>query len=123
MVPRVVTAASLSLLPWPLPMAAATVATVATGMTAVPVSVPPSRSAPAQPTVATVTMAVMAAPVAPASAPAWPLLVELTPATTAQRSEEHTSELQSLMRISYAVFCLKKKTNQQTHKLHNNEQM
>src|SRR3546814_7380321 len=34
-----------------------------------------------------------------------------------QRSEEHTSELQSLMRTSYAVFCLKKKTNtqQQTH--------
>src|SRR3546814_6972364 len=27
------------------------------------------------------------------------------------RSEEHTSEIQSLMRISYAVFCLKKKTN------------
>src|SRR3546814_7784181 len=32
-----------------------------------------------------------------------------------ERSEEHTSELQSLMRISYAVFCLKKKTIQ-THK-------
>src|SRR3546814_3327521 len=31
------------------------------------------------------------------------------------RSEEHTSELQSLMRISYAVFCLKKKNKQQTH--------
>src|SRR3546814_7660128 len=31
--------------------------------------------------------------------------------TTYMRSEEHTSELQSLMRISYAVFCLKKKTN------------
>src|SRR3546814_3565506 len=32
--------------------------------------------------------------------------------TTAEaRSEEHTSELQSLMRISYAVFCLKKKNN------------
>src|SRR3546814_9729234 len=31
------------------------------------------------------------------------------------RSEEHTSELQSLMRISYAVFCLKKKTNGQRH--------
>src|SRR3546814_5226121 len=31
-------------------------------------------------------------------------------APTAARSEEHTSELQSLMRISYAVFCLKKKT-------------
>src|SRR3546814_10295879 len=31
--------------------------------------------------------------------------------TLDRRSEEHTSELQSLMRISYAVFCLKKKTN------------
>src|SRR3546814_7257932 len=31
-----------------------------------------------------------------------------------QRSEEHTSELQSLMRISYAVFCLKKKTRENT---------
>src|SRR3546814_2521358 len=31
---------------------------------------------------------------------------------TDRRSEEHTSELQSLMRISYAVFCLKKKTQQ-----------
>src|SRR3546814_5506679 len=30
---------------------------------------------------------------------------------TGERSEEHTSELQSLMRISYAVFCLKKKKN------------
>src|SRR3546814_4217337 len=34
---------------------------------------------------------------------------------TAPRSEEHTSELQSLMRISYAVFCLKKKSKQTTH--------
>src|SRR3546814_3958195 len=33
-----------------------------------------------------------------------------------QRSEEHTSELQSLMRISYAVFCLKKKKNTKTTK-------
>src|SRR3546814_1747205 len=32
-----------------------------------------------------------------------------------QRSEEHTSELQSLMRISYAVFCLKKKTHNNEH--------
>src|SRR3546814_1781357 len=32
------------------------------------------------------------------------------------RSEEHTSELQSLMRISYAVFCLKKKKSTQTNK-------
>src|SRR3546814_10857768 len=34
------------------------------------------------------------------------------------RSEEHTSELQSLMRISYAVFCLKKKNSEQ-HKMSN----
>src|SRR3546814_9035874 len=37
------------------------------------------------------------------------------------RSEEHTSELQSLMRISYAVFCLKKKKHRpykQSHKFH-----
>src|SRR3546814_3106313 len=34
-------------------------------------------------------------------------------AAGAYRSEEHTSELQSLMRISYAVFCLKKKKNKQ----------
>src|SRR3546814_5861784 len=35
---------------------------------------------------------------------------ELKATYDASRSEEHTSELQSLMRISYAVFCLKKKT-------------
>src|SRR3546814_1475906 len=40
--------------------------------------------------------------------------------TKSDRSEEHTSELQSLMRISYAVFCLKKKTNKETH---NSKQM
>src|SRR3546814_4927730 len=34
-------------------------------------------------------------------------------ATVSRRSEGHTSELQSLMRISYAVFCLKKKIKQQ----------
>src|SRR3546814_1048892 len=33
------------------------------------------------------------------------------------RSEEHTSELQSLMRISYAVFCLKNKTKTRQHKI------
>src|SRR3546814_6738637 len=38
---------------------------------------------------------------------------------TVQRSEEHTSELQSLMRISYAVFCLKKK--KKYHRHHENE--
>src|SRR3546814_3671327 len=40
--------------------------------------------------------------------------VSKTPAIP--RSEEHTSELQSLMRISYAVFCLKKKTKTPNHK-------
>src|SRR3546814_5572498 len=35
-------------------------------------------------------------------------------AAAASRSEEHTSELQSLMRISYAVFCLKKKKKQKS---------
>src|SRR3546814_5000973 len=39
------------------------------------------------------------------AAPVCPLIAN-------QRSEEHTSELQSLMRTSYAVFCLKKKTDQ-----------
>src|SRR3546814_7453872 len=36
-----------------------------------------------------------------------------------KRSEEHTSELQSLMRISYAVFCLKKKTREKTKEHYN----
>src|SRR3546814_8753194 len=43
--------------------------------------------------------------------------------TPGRRSEEHTSELQSLMRISYAVFCLKKKTtNKSQHKSDNSRQ-
>src|SRR3546814_7868005 len=40
----------------------------------------------------------------------WLLSMELL-GMAAGRSEEHTSELQSLMRITYAVFCLKKKNN------------
>src|SRR3546814_3396626 len=46
-------------------------------------------------------------PIAPVAAPR-----AAAPAFSRPRSEEHTSELQSLMRISYAVFCLKKKTTQ-----------
>src|SRR3546814_4229001 len=47
----------------------------------------------------------------PPAPPAWDVF-----GSAQHRSEEHTSELQSLMRISYAVFCLKnKKTNQTTH--------
>src|SRR3546814_2287483 len=43
----------------------------------------------------------------------------ISPSGTATRSEEHTSELQSLMRISYAVFCLKKKKIQTHNNNHN----
>src|SRR3546814_6912498 len=39
-----------------------------------------------------------------------------------RRSEEHTSELQSLMRISYAVFCLKKKNTNTVNKKNNTNQ-
>src|SRR3546814_5933227 len=46
-----------------------------------------------------------------------PTRAGLVPLTLSGRSEEHTSELQSLKRISYAVFCLKKKKTQ--HKLIN----
>src|SRR3546814_2358901 len=42
--------------------------------------------------------------------------------TLSGRSEEHTSELQSLMRISYAVFCLKKKTTQHSKKTKEKQQ-
>src|SRR3546814_1601473 len=41
--------------------------------------------------------------------------------TQGSRSEEHTSELQSLMRISYAVVCLKKKTSKKVAKLNTND--
>src|SRR3546814_2393732 len=42
---------------------------------------------------------------------------KLVQGKVALRSEEHTSELQSLMRISYAVFCLKNKTRQSNHNI------
>src|SRR3546814_1594596 len=45
------------------------------------------------------------------------------PAFSEHRSEEHTSELQSLMRISYAVFCLKKKKNTDNTQLTPNRQL
>src|SRR3546814_7343561 len=49
------------------------------------------------------------------------IAVEDSRVTARLRSEEHTSELQSLMRISYAVFCLKKKTLNQKTILHNKD--
>src|SRR3546814_8457657 len=42
------------------------------------------------------------------------IVVRLAPIFVGPRSEEHTSEIQSLMRISYAVFCLKKKNKNLT---------
>src|SRR3546814_5645340 len=48
-------------------------------------------------------------PIAPRSEPVKPGGKTQQPTSAAERSEEHTSELQSLMRSSYAVFCLKKK--------------
>src|SRR3546814_8416435 len=53
-----------------------------------------------------------ASPAGFSSAIEWP--ASATTGTATPRSEEHTSELQSLMRISYAVFCLKKKKNKVT---------
>src|SRR3546814_5266554 len=43
--------------------------------------------------------------------------ISATMSAYSTRSEEHTSELQSLMRMSYAVFCLKKKKNNKTKKI------
>src|SRR3546814_7293927 len=56
-------------------------------------------------------MARVGATIAPLPALALSSLVSIAPLLLF-RSEEHTSELQSLMRISYAVFCLKKKKTQ-----------
>src|SRR3546814_5579472 len=47
---------------------------------------------------------------------AWVIALSAVATYTSARSEEHTSELQSLMRISYAVFCLKKKKSKITNK-------
>src|SRR3546814_3291172 len=49
------------------------------------------------------------------------VLAEHPNARKSYRSEEHTSELQSLMRISYAVFCLKKKNNRPFTKTNHNK--
>src|SRR3546814_4531473 len=49
------------------------------------------------------------------------ILANQTKMPSANRSEEHTSELQSLMRISYAVFCLKKKNTKTTKNTKENQ--
>src|SRR3546814_9854952 len=58
--------------------------------------------------------------IAAEAAPARATTENSVPAPAADRSEEHTSELQSLMRISYAVFCLKKQ-NDKLYNIHNND--
>src|SRR3546814_4281022 len=64
---------------------------------------------------------VLAAIHAPARDRLQPMMREPAEVVGIHRSEEHTSELQSLMRISYAVFCLKKK-NYQSLTFHANQQ-
>src|SRR3546814_10287681 len=49
-----------------------------------------------------------------AMSPSYPATKRILAVALLARSEEHTSELQSLMRISYAVFCLKKKKQRYT---------
>src|SRR3546814_8749659 len=51
----------------------------------------------------------------------WQRLASAHWDTILRRSEEHTSELQSIMRISYAVFCLKKKTQHETQQTCTNQ--
>src|SRR3546814_10460420 len=50
-----------------------------------------------------------------ASSLTFTTVLAIVPLLAVVRSEEHTSELQSLMRISYAVFCLKKKNADKNH--------
>src|SRR3546814_6573609 len=57
------------------------------------------------------------ASVPPGPEASWPYRPSIA---NSARSEEHTSELQSLMRISYAVFCLKKKNTNNHQTAHNN---
>src|SRR3546814_7061913 len=74
---------------------------------AMPTRVPPARNFAPSPAMTTSDAQTSPSPPPPAAKP---------------RSEEHTSELQSLMRISYAVFCLKKKNTHNhtdTHNTHN----
>src|SRR3546814_10495053 len=75
---------------------------------ATPMPCAPLPALPASPWIVPL-LARLPPPARPTPVPAWPMIVP--------RSEEHTSELQSLMRNSYAVFCLKKKN--ETYKYYN----
>src|SRR3546814_10681656 len=74
---------------------------------------PPVAAVPTTPPVARRATLAASAPM-----PSWTVrtyVVAVLPFRLASRSEEHTSELKSLMRISYADFCLKKQNNTLTH--------
>src|SRR3546814_8174637 len=76
---------------------------------------PPDEVARQARSLATALVAAYPVPLAPSQPPdvdrGAALYQQMCTACHGVRSEEHTSELQSLMRISYAVFCLKKKQN------------
>src|SRR3546814_2054229 len=94
-------------------MTIAGIAATGGGGAAMTITGPIRAMAAITPTAIIATGAIMACA---ASAMATASIADMTGAITAagtmapRRSEEHTSELQSLMRISYAVFCLQKKT-------------
>src|SRR3546814_9638530 len=79
-------------------------------------AMPATPAMPAAPAAAPVKQEVAAAPTpqSAADALAAAAVAMQAAASAMKRSEEHTSELQSLMRISYAVFCLKKKNRKNT---------
>src|SRR3546814_1865555 len=75
----------------------------------------PASTAVAHPAVAASTWTPLADPPTSLEKSARVAPGRATGTSGSRRSEEHTSELQSLMRISYAVFCLKKKNKNKKH--------
>src|SRR3546814_9151312 len=75
---------------------------------------PPAKTPPGRP--GPISKSSLRPPASSAGRDASHRAVGRTGDSAAARSEEHTSELQSLMRISYAVFCLKKKKNKKKNR-------
>src|SRR3546814_5468873 len=99
-----------------------TLALVSSGRSSLAISAPAKAESPASPVLATFSM-VPEPPSGLALSNAVvrtvrTSLVSLVVTVAIARSEEHTSELQSLMRISYAVFCLKKKKETEDNTRH-----
>src|SRR3546814_1773830 len=78
-------------------------------------TIEPNKSPPVPPASERSTRPSAASAIASSAARSSPMRWAMAGVATPNRSEEHTSELQSLMRISYAVFCLKKKKQNQKH--------